>query len=75
MRRRYYLLGMDERDAAVPVPKVDGCLVLHLTPEHCEAFSINADEEAYKAFLFTLECYRWINDTSKHIMGAPLEKG
>jgi hypothetical protein len=75
MRRRYYLLGMDEREAAVPVPKVDGCLVLHLTPEHCEAFPINADEEAYKAFLFTLECYRWINDTSKHIMGAPLEKG
>ena len=74
MRRRYYLLGMDEREASVPVPGVDGCLILHLTPEHCKAFPIDAGEEAFNAFLYTLECYRWVNATSKRIMGAPLEK-
>jgi hypothetical protein len=73
-RRRYYLLGMTERDNAQPVPEVDSCLVLHLTPDHCDAFPINANEDAYQAFLYTLECYRWVNQTSKHIMGDPLEK-
>ena len=72
MRRRYYLLGTDERETAVPVPEVDMGLVLHLTPEHCEAYPINCDEKAFDAFLFTLECYRWINETSKTVMGQPL---
>lgn len=74
-RRRYYLLGQTERDMAKPVPEVDSCLVIHLTPEHCEAFPINAGPEARDAFLYTLECFRWLQDTSKHIMGDPLEKG
>lgn len=74
MRRRYYLLGTDERETALPVPEVDSCLVLHLTPEHCHAFPINAGPEAFDAFLYTLEVYRWLNDTSKKIMGAPLVK-
>lgn len=73
-KRRYYLLGLDERELAVPVPTVDACLVLHLTPEHCDGFPIKADEEAFNAFLYTLECFRWVNDTSKHIMGDPLQK-
>lgn len=72
LRRRYYLLGESEKAAAAPVPTVDGCLVLHLTPEHCEAFPIRADEGVFDAFLFTLECFRWINETSKTVMGAPL---
>ena len=75
LRRRYYLLGESERQAADPVPEVDSCLVLHLTPNHCEGFPINADEKVFDAFLYTLECYRWVNDLSKKIMGPPLEKG
>lgn len=74
-RRRYYLLGQSERNDAKPVPEVDSCLVIHLTPDHCEAFPINAGPEARDAFLYTLECFRWLQDTSKHIMGDPLEKG
>ncbi len=73
-KRRYYLLGVDERETAEPVPEVDACLVLHLTPERCEAFPINADRTAFDAFLYTLECFRWVNDISKKIMGDPLEK-
>lgn len=73
-KRRYYLMGTAEKEAALPVPEVDACLVLHLTPEHCEAFPIKADEEVFQAFLFTLECFRWLNETSKTIMGDPLEK-
>lgn len=73
-KRRYYLLGMDERETAVPVPEVDSGLVLHLTPDHCEAFPMNCDEVAFDAFLYTLECFRWVNEISKKIMGDPLEK-
>jgi hypothetical protein len=73
-RRRYYLLGMTERENAQPVPEVDSCLVLHLTPDHCDAFPINANKEAFNAFLYTSEAFRWVNQTSKHIMGDPLEK-
>jgi hypothetical protein len=72
-RRRYYLLGESERALAVPVPQVDGALCIHITPESCEAFPIRADEEAHRAFLFTLECFRWVNETSKTAMGPPLE--
>lgn len=73
-RRRYYLLGMDERETAVPVPEVDTGLVLHLTPEHCVGFPINCDRIAFDAFLYSLECFRWVNEISKKIMGDPLEK-
>jgi hypothetical protein len=72
-RRRYYLLGQSERNDAKPVPEVDGCLVIHLTPERCEGFPIDAGPEARDAFLYTLECFRWLNNTSKHILGDPLE--
>lgn len=72
-RRRYYLLGPAEQAMAVSVPEVDGGLVLHITPEHCMAYPIRCDEEVHKAFLFAQECARWINETSKHVMGDPLE--
>jgi hypothetical protein len=72
-RRRYYALSESERALAVPVPQVDAGLCIHITPEACEAFPIRCDEEAHRAFLFALECFRWVNETSKTAMGAPLE--
>lgn len=74
-RRRYYLLSDAERDIAVPVPEVDGGLVIQLTPDHCEAFPIRCDEEVFKSFLYTLEAARWVFDTSKTVMGTPLVGG
>jgi hypothetical protein len=72
-RRRYYLLGEAERAAAVPVPEVDGGLCIHITPAACEAFPIRCDEEVHRAFLYTLEAFRWVDQTSKTAMGPPLE--
>lgn len=73
-RRRYYLLGEAERALAAPVPQVDGGLCIHITPEACEAYPIRCDEEAHRAFLYALECFRWVNETSKTAMGEPLQK-
>lgn len=72
-KRRYYLLSATERELAVPVPEVDTGLVIQITPDHCEAHPIQCDDEVHNAFLYTLECFRWVDETSKTVMGDPLE--
>lgn len=72
-RRRYYLLSPEEREMAVPVPEVDAGLVIQISPEHCESHPIRIDTEVHNAFLFCLEVFRWVQETSKTIMGDPLE--
>ena len=72
-RRRYYLLSDSERSMAQPVPEVDGGLCIQITPESCEAYPIRCDNEVHRAFLFTLEVFRWVEQTSKTAMGHPLE--
>lgn len=72
-RRRYYALSDTERAMAVPVPQVDGGLCIQITPESCEAYPIRCDEEVHNAFLYTLECFRWVQETSKTAMGPALE--
>lgn len=74
-RRRYYLLSEDEKAAAVPVPGVDTGLVLHVTPEHASAWPIDCGTDVHEAFLHTLECARWVQQTSQWVMGDPLTKG
>lgn len=72
-RRRYYLLGAAERELAVPVPEVDTGLVIQITTEACESHPIRCDDEVHKAFLYALEAFRWIQETSKNVMGEPLQ--
>jgi ATP-dependent exoDNAse (exonuclease V) beta subunit len=72
-RRRYYLLSPLEREMAQPVPEVDSGLVIHVTPEACEAFPMRCDEEVHRAALNTQEAFRWVNHTSKAAMAPPLE--
>lgn len=73
-RRRYYLLGDAEREMAQPVPDVDAGLCIQITPEHCEAYPIGCGTEAHRAFLFTLEAFRWVSQTSQTAMGPALEE-
>ncbi|CRK59024.1 Phage protein [Alloactinosynnema sp. L-07] len=72
-RRRYYLLGEAERAMAEPVPTVDSGLVIQITPESCESYPIRCDETVHEAFLFAVEAFRWLNYTSKTVMGGALE--
>lgn len=71
-QRRYYLLGPDEREMAVPMPKVDGGMAIHITPDHCRAYPIRCDEPVFDAFLFILETFRWDNELAKTVIGKPL---
>lgn len=71
-RRRYYLLDPDERAMAVPVPDVEGGVVIHVTPDHCDAYPVRCDEAVHTAFLYVLEAARWAFETSKTVIGEPL---
>lgn len=71
-RRRYYLLGPDEQAMAVPVPEVDTGLVIHITPESCEAYPIACDETVFEAYLAVQDAARWVQQTSRTVMSAPL---
>lgn len=71
-RRRYYLLNAEEIAMAVPVPQVDTGLVIHITPESCEAYPIRCDEEVFDAYLAAQDSARWVFQTSKNVMSPPL---
>jgi hypothetical protein len=71
-RRRYYLLSDAERDRAVPVPEVDAGAVIHLTPDHCEAFATRCDGKVHEAFLYIIEASRWVNGLSRDVIGLPI---
>lgn len=73
--RRTYLLGPDEREMAVPVPKVDGGVVIHITPAACVAYPVAIGEQVFDTFLYCLECFRWQSGLSKTVIGPPLVKG
>ncbi len=71
-RRRVYLLSDAERDQAVPVPATDAGLVVHITPEACEAFPMRTDARVFEAFLYTQEAARWAYDLAPEVVGMPL---
>lgn len=74
-KRRFYLLSPAERELAVPVPEVDAGLVIKLTPESCESYPIDCGPNVHTAFLYALEAFRWVQETSKTVMGQPLSPG
>lgn len=71
-RRRYYLLGPDEQMMAQPVPEVDTGLVVHITPQGCDAYPIVCDEPVFEAYLAVQDTARWLWQDSRNVMGDPL---
>lgn len=71
-RRRYYLLSDAEKAAAVPVPEVDGGVVVYLTPERYGVYPIRCDESVWESFLYVIEAARWSFETAKHVIGNPM---
>lgn len=73
-RRRYYLLSDHERENAVPVPEVDTGLAILITPEFCDAWTVDVSDRVHEAFLYTLEAHRWNQETSRLVIARdPLE--
>ena len=71
--RRYYLFGDAEKDNAVKMPEVDGGIVVHVTPDHCDAYIVKCDETIFERFLFIVEAARWQHEISKTVIGDILE--
>jgi hypothetical protein len=71
-KRRYYLLGDSEQTESGPVPKVDGGIAIHISPEHCTAYPVKCGEDVHTAFLYIIEAARWSFEMSKSVIGDPL---
>lgn len=71
-RRRYYLIGPTEREMAVPVPEVEGGLVVYITPKRCEAYPVACGESVFESFLARLDDARFEFETAKGVVGNPL---
>lgn len=56
----------------VAMPKVDGALIIHVQPDHYEPIPVRIDDEVFGAFLYAREVFRWMEDTSKSVIGDPL---
>ena len=66
-------VGDPERDNAVPVPKVEGGIVIHVTPEHCDAYVMRCDEVVYERFLYLIEAMRWQQEIAPTVVGDILQ--
>lgn len=53
-----------------PVPEVDGGLCLHLQPEGYRLIEVRCDLPVFRAFLYAREVFRWLEDTSKTVLGT-----
>lgn len=67
--RRYYLFGAEEAASAVPMSTLDGSVVVHITPEHCDMYPVRSDDRVFEAFLYTVEAFRWQQELSKQVIG------
>lgn len=74
-RRRYYLLNDDEEEIGVPMPTLDGAVILHITPEHADLYPVRADDAVFEKFLYCIEVFDWVQDLAKTVIGKPLRKG
>jgi hypothetical protein len=54
------------------MPKVDGCAALHLTDEGYDFIEVRADEDLFRSFLYVREVFRFLSETSKHVLGPTL---
>lgn len=57
-----------------PIPEVDGALALHLGAAGWRMVPVRVGEDIFKAFLYAREVFRWVEQTSKTVLGDPLER-
>lgn len=66
---RYYLLSPTEKAMAVPVPTVEGGLVVHVTPERLGVYPVRCGPDMFEAFLHVLEVARWSHSVARDVVG------
>lgn len=59
-------------NSEAPIPPVDGAAVLHLLPESWQFIEVRADDEVFNAFLYARETFRFMEETSKTVIGQAM---
>lgn len=63
-------VGMPDGTEA-PVPEVERCGVLHLTPTGYSLIPVQADERVYRVFLYAQQVQQFLDVLSNDVLGAP----
>lgn len=71
MYRYAEFIGLPDGTEA-PMPEVDGCAVLWLSPTEYQLVPLVADEQVFTAAKYVRECFRWMEELSKSVVGQPL---
>jgi hypothetical protein len=58
-------------DEEVPLPKVEGGAVLHLTPKGYRWIEVRCDEPIHDAFLHVADTARYVNEVADTVLGKP----
>lgn len=66
--RHAEFIGLPDGSEA-DMPDVDGGLCLHLTPDGYRLIEVRCDDEVFRAFLYAREVFRWLEETSKSVLG------
>lgn len=66
-------IGAPDGVTQLSVPQADIGIVLHLTPDGYRPRPVRIDDSVYLAFLYAREVFRWAAETSREVLGDPLE--
>jgi hypothetical protein len=66
--RHAEFIGLPDGDEQ-PMPATVGALGLHLTADGYRLIEVRADEEVFRCFLYVREVFRFLEETSKTILG------
>jgi hypothetical protein len=71
---RHYYITKEQQAAAVPMPDVDGCAIVQLTPVEWRLWPVRVDADATDAFLFLREVSRFVEVIAKRsVFGSYVE--
>lgn len=57
-----------------PLPAVDGGLAVHLGPAGWRLVPVRIGDDVFRSFLYAREVFRWVEQTSKTVLGDPIER-
>lgn len=69
--RHAEFVGLPSGDEA-PMPEVDGCVVLHLTPDGYSLIPVRAGVEEFRFFRYAQQIRIFGESVSREVLGAPL---
>lgn len=58
----------------IPIPTIDGTIVIHLQEGWCEIIPVETGEDVFRHFLHAYETARWSEETSKAVIHKPWDR-